>query len=85
MYVKNSNFAIYLVLAALVGFGISFLFLSSNVPGSLLSGDISKANVYSNQKDDPEFSLIEEKLKLLPDLPGSYQMKDKNGIIIALL
>ena len=62
MYVKNSNFAIYLVLAALVGFGISFLFLSSNVQDSLLSGDISKANVYSNQKDDPEFSVIEEKL-----------------------
>ena len=63
MYVKNSNFAIYLVLAALVGFGISFLFLSSNVQGSLLSGDISKANVYSNPKDDPEFSVIEEKLQ----------------------
>ena len=27
-------------------------------------------------------SLIEEKLKLLPDLPGSYQMKDKSGSII---
>jgi len=27
-------------------------------------------------------SLIEEKLKLLPDLPGSYQMKDKSGTII---
>ncbi len=26
--------------------------------------------------------LIEEKLKLLPDLPGSYQMLDKNGTII---
>ncbi len=26
--------------------------------------------------------LIEEKLKLLPDLPGSYQMLDKNGVII---
>ena len=27
-------------------------------------------------------STIKEKLKLLPDLPGSYQMKDKNGTII---
>ena len=27
-------------------------------------------------------SLIEEKLKLLPDSPGSYQMLDKNGVII---
>ena len=26
--------------------------------------------------------IIEEKLKLLPDLPGCYQMKDKNGVII---
>ena len=27
-------------------------------------------------------NLIEEKLKLLPDSPGSYQMLDKNGVII---
>jgi len=26
--------------------------------------------------------IIDEKLKLLPDLPGCYQMKDKNGVII---
>ncbi|MDR2660926.1 MAG: excinuclease ABC subunit UvrC [Lactobacillaceae bacterium] len=26
--------------------------------------------------------IVEDKLKLLPDLPGSYQMKDKNGKII---
>ncbi len=26
--------------------------------------------------------MLEEKLKLIPNLPGSYQMKDKNGIII---
>ena len=26
--------------------------------------------------------IIEKKLELLPDLPGSYQMKDKNGTII---
>ena len=26
--------------------------------------------------------IIEEKLKLLPDLPGSYQMRDKSGNII---
>lgn len=63
MYVKNSNFAIYLVLAALVGFGVSFLFHSSDAQGSLVSGDISKANVYSNQKEDPEETVIEEKLK----------------------
>ena len=27
-------------------------------------------------------SLIDDKLKLLPDSPGSYQMRDKNGNII---
>lgn len=26
--------------------------------------------------------LIEEKLKLLPDLPGSYQMRDTSGTVI---
>ena len=26
--------------------------------------------------------IIEEKLKLLPDSPGSYQMRDENGTII---
>ena len=26
--------------------------------------------------------MISEKLKLVPHLPGSYQMKDKNGVII---
>ena len=25
---------------------------------------------------------FKEKLKLVPELPGSYQMKDKNGYII---
>lgn len=63
MYVKNSNFVIYLVLAALVGFGVSFLFHSSDAQSSLLAGDISKANVYSNQKDDPESTVLEEKLQ----------------------
>ena len=63
MYVKNSNFAIYLVLAALVGFGISFLFLSSNSQSSLLSGDISKANRFNNVKEDPASSVVEEKLQ----------------------
>lgn len=27
-------------------------------------------------------SVIEEKLKLLPDLPGCYQMRDKNNVVI---
>ena len=63
MYVKNSNFAIYLVLAALVGFGVSFLFHSSDAQSSLVSGDISKANRFNNVKEDPASSVVEEKLQ----------------------
>ena len=63
MYVKNTNFAIYLGLAALVGFGASFLFSSSNSESSLLSGDISKASRYNNVKEDPASSVVEEKLQ----------------------
>lgn len=63
MYLKNSNFAIYLGLAALVGFGVSFLFGANNVQSDLLSGDISKASRYNNQRVDPETSVIEEKLQ----------------------
>ena len=61
MYIKKSNLAIFLGLSALVGFGLSFMF--GNVQGPLLSGDISKATRYNNQKEDPEVSVIEEKLK----------------------
>ncbi|MCQ2167221.1 MAG: hypothetical protein MJY69_00935 [Bacteroidales bacterium] len=63
MYVKNSNFAIYLVLAALVGFGASFLFNANNSQSDLLSGDISKATRYNNVKEDPEVSALEEKIQ----------------------
>ena len=63
MYVKNTNFAIYLGLAALVGFGASFLFSSSNSESSLLSGDISKASRYNNVKVDPAVTAMEEKLQ----------------------
>ena len=62
MYLKKSNFVIYLGLAAVVGFGVSFLFNSDKVQGDLLNGDISKASRYSNVKSDPAFAVIEEKL-----------------------
>ena len=62
MYVKNSNFAIYLGLAALVGFSVSFLFNAGDVQNNLLSGDISKSSRYNNQRVDPESTIIEEKL-----------------------
>lgn len=63
MYLKNTNFAIYLSLAAVVGFGVCFLCFGQSAQDSLLSGDISKASRYNNVKEDPEFSVIEEKLK----------------------
>ena len=62
MYVKKSNFVIYLVLAALVGFGASFLFSASNSQSSLLSGDISKANSFNNGEENLQndaYELIE--------------------------
>lgn len=63
MFVKKVNFVIYLALALVVGFGASFLFGKQSVQSDLVSGDISKASLYSNQKADPETTVIEEKLK----------------------
>ena len=63
MYVKNSNFAIYLGLAVVVGFGLSFLIGGLGTESGLMGGDISKASRYSNQKEDPAFTVIEEKLR----------------------
>ena len=63
MYVKNQNFAIYLILAVVVGFGLSFLFGGLSVRSDLLGGDVSKANRYYNQKEDPSFTVIEERLR----------------------
>ena len=63
MYVKKSNFVIYLALALVVGFGTSFLFGSMNVESDQLSGDISKATRYNNVKEDPEASALEEKIQ----------------------
>lgn len=68
MFVKNSNFAIYLALAAVVGFGAATLFFKSDFQKSLLNGDISKANVYSNQKEDPALTVLEERLQHDEDL-----------------
>ena len=63
MHVKNQNFAIYLILAVVVGFGLSFLFGGLSVRSDLLGGDVSKANRYYNQKEDPSFTVIEERLR----------------------
>lgn len=63
MYVKSSNFAIYMGLAAVVGFALSFFTGNLGAESGLTGGDISKAARYSNQKEDPSFTVIEEKLR----------------------
>lgn len=63
MYVKNSNFLVYVTLSAIVGFGLSFLLSLLGLEPDFSKGDISKANRYSNQKEDPEMTVIEEKLR----------------------
>lgn len=63
MYVKSSNFVIYMGLALVVGFALSFFTGNLGVESGLTGGDISKAARYSNQKEDPSFTVIEEKLR----------------------
>ena len=63
MYIKNSNLVIYVALAAIVGFGLSFLFTGLDAQSGMASGDISKAVRYNNQKEDPALTVIEEKLR----------------------
>ncbi len=63
MYVKNSNFIIYMGLAAVVGFVVSLFAGNLGVEQGLTGGDISKASRYTNQKEDPAFTVIEEKLR----------------------
>ena len=62
MYVKNSNFVIFLALAVVVGFGVSTLISSLGTQSGLTEGSISKAARYNNQKEDPMATVIEEKL-----------------------
>ena len=63
MYVKNTNFVIYLALAAVVGIGVGCFFGQQTIQSRFTSGDISKASVYNNQKEDPSETVVEEKLK----------------------
>lgn len=62
MFIKKTNFVVFLVLALVVGFGLSYV-LNTNVDGELTSGDISKASRYNNVKEDPETAVIVEKLQ----------------------
>lgn len=61
MYIKNSNFAIYLGVALLAGFGLSFA-VGTHSSSDFVSGDISKAKNYFGAVEDPQESLFDEKL-----------------------
>ena len=62
MYVKNSNFVIFLTLAAVVGFGLCLLIGGLGTQSELAEGNVAKAARYNNQKEDPMITVIEEKL-----------------------
>lgn len=62
MYVKKSNFAIFLAIATVAGFGISILISSLRQNSWPPQGSIAKAARYNNQKEDPMTTIIEEKL-----------------------
>lgn len=63
MYIKNSNFVIFIALAAIVGFGLSLLFSGLNLQNGFAGGDIAKAVRFNNQKEDPALTVIEERLR----------------------
>lgn len=63
MWIKKVNLAVYLVCALVVGYGACALVGTLSADGSLLSGDIAKADLYSGQKEDPDVAAIEEKLQ----------------------
>ena len=62
MYVKNSNFVIFLTLAAVVGFGLCLLIGGLGTQSELAEGNVAKAARYNNQKEDPIMTVVEEKL-----------------------
>lgn len=63
MYLKRNTFALYVGLAIAAGFCAGYFICKNNIQSELTSGDISKVKLYSNRKDDPELTVIEEKLK----------------------
>ena len=63
LFIKRFNFIVYLTVALAVGFGFGYLVKSKGLQDDLLTADISKTSLYSNQKSDPAVDIIEEKLK----------------------
>ena len=62
MYIKKINFVIYLILAAVVGFGLCFLLRGLATESGFLSGDISKAGKPGSESSSPAMSAFQEKI-----------------------
>ena len=63
LFIKKVNFVVYLVVALVVGFGFGCLIRTNSIQDDLLAANIAKASLYNNQKEDPQLSIVEEKLK----------------------
>ena len=61
MYIKKINFAIYLILAVVLGFGLCFLLKGVVAESGFLSGDISKAESKGSEMS-PAMSAFQEKV-----------------------
>lgn len=62
MYIKKSYFIIYLVIAAVVGFGLCFLLRGVVAESGFLSGDISKADSSRDAEVSPAMSAFKDRI-----------------------
>ena len=79
MYIKKSVLAVFLVCALVVGYGACALVETLSTDGSLLSGDIAKADLYSGQKVDPDVAVVEERLQ--NDTAFLHQTQDAMALL----
>lgn len=89
MYVKKSNFAIFLAIATVAGFGISILISSLRQNSWPPQGSIAKAARYNNQKEDPMTTIIEERLmndeEFLDDTKSAMSMLKERMTVLSEL
>ena len=62
MYIKKSYFIIYLVISAVVGFGLCFLLRGVVAESGFLSGDISKADSSRDAEVSPAMSAFKDRI-----------------------
>ncbi|MBQ0063774.1 MAG: hypothetical protein KBS94_07100, partial [Prevotella sp.] len=79
MWIKKVNLAVFLVCALVVGYGACALVGTLSADGSLLSGDIAKADLYSGQKVDPDVAVVEERLQ--NDTAFLHQTQDAMALL----